>query len=114
MKSQSPFFVKPLVLILLGTVESKFLLPNLRTHFDFLESQLATSPNDGDYLCGAELSGADILMSFPLHGVRGEHGFTEENYPKLYAYVDRLEGLDGYKKAAQKVVELKGNYDLSL
>lgn len=49
-----------------GAIETKFLTPNLKTQFDFLESQLATSPDEGGYLCGAELTGADIMMSFPL------------------------------------------------
>lgn len=49
-----------------GAVESKFLHPNLQRQFDFLESQIATSPSGGDFLCGKDLSGADIMMSFPL------------------------------------------------
>jgi len=47
-------------------VYSIFLTNTLKTHFDFLEEQLATSPGDGKYLCGAELTAADIFMTFPL------------------------------------------------
>lgn len=69
-----------------GAVESKFLEPNYKTHFDFLESQMASSPGGGEYLCGPELSGADILMSFPLGAARGRvPGFTQERHPKLWA-----------------------------
>ena len=95
-------------------VESKFLNPSFKTHFDFLESQIATSPNNGDYLCGSQLTGADILMSFPLGAAKGRSGFSKENHPKLWAYVDRLQALDGYKKAAQKIVDVEGHYDPSL
>lgn len=65
-KTSTPFFIRPLALMITGAIESKLLNPNLRTQWDFLESQLATSPDDGEYLCGANLTGADIMMSFPL------------------------------------------------
>ena len=69
-----------------GLIESSFLEPNYKTHFDFLESQIATSPDGGEYLCGTELSGADIIMSFPLGSARARiSGFTQEKHPKLWA-----------------------------
>ena len=97
-----------------GAVESKFLLPNLETHFGFLESQIASSPDGGGYLCGPELTAADILMSFPLSAAKGRAGFSEEKHPKLWAYVDKLEATEGYKRAVQKIVEVEGSYDPSL
>lgn len=100
--------------MLTGAIESKFLSPNFKTHFDFLEGQIASSPNNGKYLCGAELTGADIVMSFPLGVAKGRSGFSKENHPKLWAYVDRIEALDGFKKAVQKIVDLEGSYDPSL
>lgn len=114
MKAQSPFFIKPVVLMITGAVERKFLNPNLKLHFDFLESQIATSPNGGQYLCGTQLTGADILMSFPLGAAKGRSGFSKEKHPKLWAYFDRMEALDGYKKAVQKIVDVEGSYDPSL
>ncbi|MCJ1280085.1 hypothetical protein MMC21_007910 [Puttea exsequens] len=113
-KSQTPFFIKPVVLMITGGVESKFLSPNLKMHWQFLESQLATSPDNGGYLCGAHLTGADILMSFPLGAVRGQSGLTKEAFPKLWDYVDRLQNEEGYKKAAQKIIEIEGSYDPKL
>ena len=88
MKSKSPFLVKPIVLMLTGAVESNFLLPTLKTHLDFVESQLATSPE--------------------------KHGFTKEKYPKLWEYVDRLQAMDGYKRAVQKIIDVDGKYDPEL
>ena len=114
MKTQSPFFIKPIVSMITGAVETKFLQPTLKTHFDFLESQIATSPENGEYLCGPRLTGADILMSFPMGAAKGRSTFSKENYPKLWAYVDRLEALDGYKKAVQKIIDIEGSYDPSL
>ena len=61
-----PFFLRPLALLITGAVDSKYVRPNLKTHFDFLESQLATAPDGGGYLCGIDLTGADFMMSTPL------------------------------------------------
>jgi glutathione S-transferase len=46
-----------------GKLSEGFLEPNSKAHFDFLEGQLMTSPNDGDYLCN-DLTVADIMMIF--------------------------------------------------
>lgn len=37
--------------------------------------------------------------------------FTAEEHPKLCAYVDRLEGMEGYQKAVRKIVEVEGSYE---
>ena len=66
LKTRVPFFLKPLILLITSAVESNYIFPNLKTQFDFLESQLATSPDEGDFLCGKTLTGADIMMSAPL------------------------------------------------
>ena len=100
--------------MLTGAVESSFLRPTLKTHLEFLESQLATSPDSGEYLCGTDMTGADIMMSLPLSAVRGKHGFMKEKYPKLWAYVDKLEAMDGYKRAVQKIIDIDGKYDPDL
>ena len=113
-KKQSPFFVKPLVLMITGGVESKFLNPELDKHFNFLENQISTSPRNGQYLCGPQLTGADIMMSFPLGAAKGRSSFSKEKHPKLWAYVDRIEALEGYQKAVQKIIEVEGSYDSSL
>ena len=97
-----------------GAVESKFLGPTLETHFAFMESQIASSPDSGEYLCGRELTGADILMSFPLGAAKGRSTFSEEKHPKLWAYVNRLEAMEGYKRAVQKIIDVEGSYDPSL
>ncbi|KAL9068284.1 MAG: hypothetical protein Q9161_006310 [Pseudevernia consocians] len=110
-KTSSPFFIRPLALMITGAIESKFLNPNLKTQWDFLESQLATSPDEGEFLCGADLTGADIMMSFPLGASKKRALFTEKEHPKLCAYVDRLEAMEGFKKAVQKIVDVEGSYE---
>ncbi|KAI9847787.1 MAG: hypothetical protein M1837_001680 [Sclerophora amabilis] len=112
--SPVPFFIKPLTGMIAGKINSMFLEPNLNTHFGFLESQIASCPHGGDYLCGKELTGADVLMSFPLEVSKGRLGLVSEKYPKLCAYVDRLQARDAYKRAVQKIVEVEGSYKANL
>lgn len=97
--------------MLTRAVESKFLLPNVEANWQILESQLATSPNNGEYLCGADLTGADIMMSFPVSASKGRLGFTKETYPKLWTWVEKCEGMQGYQKAVQKIIDVQGSYE---
>ena len=97
-----------------GGFESAFLKPELGRLLDFLESQLASSPNGGGYLCGSELTGADIIMSFPLTAARGRAGISQEQHPNLWAYTERLQATDSFKRAVQKIIDTNGFYDPSL
>lgn len=54
------------------------------------------------------------MMSFPLEASKGRAGLTQEKYPKLWAYVERLEARDAYKRAVQKIVDTEGSYKASL
>jgi len=110
-KAPVPFFIRPITSRIAGGIETGFLAPNFKTHFSFLESQLATSPQNGQYLCGPHLTGADIILSFPLINARGVTGLTKEAYPKLWAYVDRLEAEPGYKTAVEKIIEIDGKFE---
>ncbi|KAF1986424.1 glutathione S-transferase [Aulographum hederae CBS 113979] len=101
-----PFFIKPLPRMVATRVEQQFLNRNFKTHFDFLEDQLATS--GGDFFCGTDLSGADILLIFPLEAARGRTGLDSEKYPKLCAYVDRIHERDAYKRAVKKIEDETG------
>ena len=113
-KTNSPFFVKPITNAIVANVKSVFLEPNLKNNFSFLESQIGSSPKGGQYLCGTELAGADILLSFPLMAARGRAGLSKEKYPKLWAYTERLEAREAYKKAIQKIIDIEGSYDSTL
>jgi glutathione S-transferase len=112
-ESNVPFFIKPVTSGVAGKIQSMFLEPNFKTHYEFLEGQLNSSPDKGQYLCGPNLTGADILLSFPLIAGRGRSGLTKEKYPKLYAYVDKLENEPGYKKAAEKITDIDGKFEAS-
>ncbi|KAJ7935240.1 glutathione S-transferase-like protein [Mycena leptocephala] len=102
-----PFFIRPVTSQISGKIQKSFLEPNFVTHFAFLEEQLASSPNGGPYLCGDKLTGADIMMSFPVILVTSGTG---DQFPKLFAYAEALKGLGSYKSAVEKIVALEGEY----
>jgi glutathione S-transferase len=93
---------------IVSNVNAQFLKPNLDAHYKFLEEQLATSPDGGDFLCGPTLTAADIMMSFPLEAGSSRAGASKENYPHVYKYLNRLHEFDGYKRANQKIEEVEG------
>ena len=49
--------MKPITKGIAGKVDSSFMSPNLKTHLDFLEDQLATSSGGREFFCGKELTG---------------------------------------------------------
>ena len=104
----TPFFIKPITRAIVGKVYSLFLADNLKTQFTFLEQQLATSPDDGKYLCGKDLTAADIVLSVALIAAKSKKKFEKAQYPKLAAYTDMLENHEGYKAGVKKIEEVSG------
>lgn len=103
-----PFFIKPITRGIADRVDKAFLNRNFKTQFDFLEQQLASSPQNGDFFCGPNLTGADIMMSFPLEAGSKRAGITPEKYPKLAAFVERIHARDAYQRATKKIEEVTG------
>lgn len=89
------------------------------THFAFLEERLASSTAeniDKKYLCGENLTAADILMSFPLIAAKGGRveGMTRAKFPLLMRYIERLEEEIAYKKSVERIVKIEGKFSASL
>lgn len=57
-----PFFIKPITRTIGSRVESAFLTENFAKHFGFLDSQLASSPDGGKYLCGKDLTAVRRML----------------------------------------------------
>ena len=107
-KAPVPFFIKPITRGIAGKVNSSFVDPELKNHFDFLEDYLTNSPSKGDFFCGSNITGADIMIHFALEGATQRVPLSETNYPKLYEYMRRLQTRDAYKRAADRVSEASG------
>lgn len=112
-QSSVPFFIKPVTNGVADRITSMFLKPNYETHYRFLESQLESSPNGGQYLCG-DFSTADVLMSFPLEAGKTRSGMTKEQCPRLWAYVDLLHEREAYKRSVDKIKEVEGSFKTNL
>ncbi|KAI5792014.1 glutathione S-transferase-like protein [Geopyxis carbonaria] len=99
-----PFFIKPIARMIASKVEESFVFPNYVTHLDFLEGEL----EGRTFFVGEKLTGADILLSYPLTAMKGKvKQFSAEAYPKLWAYTERLEAMDGFKKAEAKTADME-------
>ncbi|KAI0481058.1 glutathione S-transferase [Xylariaceae sp. FL0804] len=107
-----PFYIRPFTALVANQIIKAMVTPNVRANLGFLEKQLETS--GGDYLCGQDLTSADILVSFGLITAKDvfqdfgtwESGGPRAEFPKLYAYIDRLETLPGYKRSEEKIKEI--------
>jgi glutathione S-transferase len=109
-----PFFIRPITNGIASRVQASFLNDQFDLHYRFIEGQLATSPDGGEFLCGKELTGADIMMSFPLDAANGRSGVKKENFPKAFAYVAKMYERDAYKRATQKIIEAEGEFKTTL
>ncbi|KAI9888375.1 MAG: hypothetical protein M1814_000536 [Vezdaea aestivalis] len=107
---QGPWFLKPITGAITGKINSLYLNPNFATHLKFLEDQLETAPDGGPYFCGKEITGADIILSFPLEAGKARIGLTQEKYPKLWAFAEKVKEREAWQKAKQKIEEDFGEY----
>ncbi|KAK2762322.1 hypothetical protein FQN54_001332 [Arachnomyces sp. PD_36] len=112
--SPVPFFIRPVTNRVAGKIHDGFLDRNFDTHFTFLENQIQSTPNGGEFLCGTELTGADILMSFPLGAAKQRGLINETQHPGLCSYVDRLNERDASKNALAKLEEVGESISPSL
>ncbi|TEA16126.1 Biotin--protein ligase [Colletotrichum sidae] len=116
-----PFPIRPLTSFVANKILSLAVRPDAEKHLRLLDEFLRTAPGttDGDgFLCGPELSGADILISFGLvtadsegaYDAMGkwERGSAKAAYPRVFAYLERLRSQPGYVKATEKAKEIEG------
>lgn len=116
-RKSPPFFVRPITSIVASQVESAFLTRNVEGNLAFLEDQLKSAPEGGPYICGKDLTAADIMLSFPVIAAAGrvlQDKKQQDKYPKLFAYSQRLQQIAGYKAAVKKIEEIEGHFDASM
>lgn len=85
----------------LGWPARPFVDKQLTTHLDFLEGEMKS-----DYFLGDSLSGADIMMSFPLEAAASRAGLGPSR-PRLMAWLRRIHDRPAYKKALERGGEYK-------
>ncbi|MEH2240008.1 glutathione S-transferase family protein [Nostoc sp.] len=87
-----------------SSVVSGFVAPQIKLHFDYIESELRKST----WFAGEEFTAADIQMSFPLE-IAATIPEEVESRPKLKEFTLRIHARPAYKRA----LERGGTYDLS-
>lgn len=98
-KAPIPFPISYLAAKITDKISDKYSKGELKNQLDFVEGQI--SENQG-YLVGGQLSGADILISFPLQ-MAFLRGFAKtEDYPNIQKWLKDVTSLDSYKVSKQK------------
>lgn len=100
-----PFFIKPVVKALVGKVDEAYTNPEVSRHVRFIEGELAQRP----WLCGDELTAADVQMSFPLEALLARKD-PSLAVPRIEAYLDKIHARPAYARA----LERGGPYDLNM
>jgi glutathione S-transferase len=92
-----PLFVRPIARAISAKVKSAFITPQITTHLDFMESELAKSR----WFAGDELTAADVQMSFPLEAAVSRGGLGASR-PKLMDFVKAIHARPAYGRALEK------------
>lgn len=91
------FLAKPIAKMIANKTFINFITPNVKTHLDYLESELTKSK----WFAGDEITGADFMMSFPIEAAAVRTNLKEE-YPKLTEFLERIQEMPSYQKALTK------------
>lgn len=91
-----PFFLKPVTKSIAGKARSAFAQPQSELHLGYVNAELAKST----WLCGEELSAADIQMSFPLEAALSR--VEGASVPHVRAFIERCRARPAYQTALEK------------
>ena len=94
--SPMPFFIKPIARGIADKVGQAFITPQLKLHFDYLESQLSGH----EWFAGDAFSAADIQLSFPLEAAAARGVLA--NHPRLHDFLQRIHARPAYRRALEK------------
>ena len=92
-----PFFIKPIARGISSKVMNLMVRPNLKRQLDFMESELGRS----HWFAGDDLTGADIMMSFPLEAAAQRAGL-DASRPRLMDFLKRVHARPAYQRALKR------------
>ncbi len=88
---QMPFFIKPIARMITKAVTQSYIDPQIKAHIALWDAELQKST----FFAGEELTGADIMMSFPVEAAASRGTLT----PKLTGYLATIHARPAYKAA---------------
>ncbi|MBE0483270.1 MAG: glutathione S-transferase [Bacterioplanes sp.] len=89
-----PFFIRPIAKAIANQVLSSYISPNVSAHLAMIEQHLQGKT----WFVGESLSGADIIMSFPLEALMKKPDIAQA-HPNIKQYVERIHARSGYQQA---------------
>jgi len=89
--------------IIANKVDATFTNAEIRSHVSFVEAELEGRA----WLTGDELTGADVMMSYPLQAAMSR-GAPGEAFPRVEAYLAQIDARPAYKRA----IERGGPFDM--
>jgi glutathione S-transferase len=93
---RAPFLVRPIASAIGQTVQKDFLAPQIARQLDLMESELGLSA----WFAGSEISGADVMMSFPVETAANRSGLGGR--ARLKAWLETIHNRPAYKRALEK------------
>lgn len=94
--ARAPGLLKGLVKAIAGKAQAGFVDPQIKTHVDWWEDELSKST----WFAGAEITGADIMMSFPLEA--GAERAGAGSRPHVKAFLERIHARPAYQRALER------------
>lgn len=88
-----PFFARPIARAIADKAMAGFVSPQLRTHLDFIESELAQRP----CFAGDAFSAADIQMSFPIEAAAARNALGKRSH--VQAWLEAIRQRPAYQRA---------------
>lgn len=80
-----------------GKTAIKRMQPMVDVHLDYVEAELTSRP----WFAGDEMTGADIMMSFPLEAARGRAGLGPSR-PHTIAWLAKIHARPAYQAALER------------
>jgi glutathione S-transferase len=93
---RTPALVRPIARMIGKTVQQTYLGPQIEAQLDMMEAELGRST----YFAGSELTGADVMMSFPVEAAASRNGLGTR--AKLSAWLAGIHARPAYQRALQK------------
>jgi glutathione S-transferase len=94
--ARAPGLLRGLVKGIANGALKGFVEPQLKTHVDYWDAELAKSP----WFAGTDFTAADIMMSFPLEAGAARAGAASR--PHVKAFLDRIHARPAYREALKR------------
>ncbi|ALL14359.1 glutathione S-transferase family protein [Caulobacter henricii] len=94
--TRAPGLLRGLVKAVANGAQTGFIDPQLKTHVDYWDDELAKSA----WFAGKDFTAADIMMSFPLEAGAARAGAASR--PHVKAFLERIHARPAYREALKR------------